>query len=121
MFTLIALAVLTFAALLFLRPVHIPHLRMPTLLIPALALGVALMFLASPVLAQDASDGGTLFKVLELFQHFPAWLVAITSVVTAATAITALTPTKSDDRIINAVLVVLNILAGNVGKNKNAS
>lgn len=49
-----------------------------------------------------------------------AWLVAVTGVITAATAITALTPTKTDNRIINVVLKVLNVLAGNVGKNKNA-
>lgn len=55
-----------------------------------------------------------------LFESFPAWLAAITSVVTAATAITALTPSTSDDKIIDSVLRVLNVLAGNVGKNKNA-
>ncbi len=50
----------------------------------------------------------------------PVWLVAITTVVTAATAITAITPTKTDDKIINGILKVLNFLAGNFGKNKNA-
>lgn len=55
-----------------------------------------------------------------LFESFPAWLAAITSVVTAATAITALTPSTVDDKIINGVLKVLNILAGNFAKNKNA-
>ena len=55
-----------------------------------------------------------------LFESFPAWLAAVTSVVTAATAITALTPSTSDDKIIDSVLRVLNLLAGNVGKNKNA-
>ena len=56
----------------------------------------------------------------EIIEALPSWLVAITAVVTAATAITALTPTKTDDKIINKVLKVLNFLAGNVGKNKNA-
>lgn len=51
---------------------------------------------------------------------FPAWLLAITAVVTAATAITALTPTKSDDKFLAAVLRMLNVLAGNFGKNRNA-
>ena len=51
---------------------------------------------------------------------FPAWLVAITGVVTAATVITALTPTTADDKVVNAILKFLNVLAGNVGKNKNA-
>ena len=54
------------------------------------------------------------------FNSFPAWLVAITGVVTAATAITALTPTKSDDKIVAAILRVLNMLAGNFGRNRNA-
>lgn len=57
--------------------------------------------------------------ILEIFEELPAWLVAITNVVTAATAITALTPTKSDDKIINAILKVLNFLAGNFMKNTN--
>lgn len=48
------------------------------------------------------------------------WIPAITGVVTAATAITALTPTKADNKIINAILKVLNFVAGNVLKNKNA-
>ena len=49
-----------------------------------------------------------------------AWLAAVTTVVTAATAITAITPTKTDDTIVNGILKVLNFLAGNFGKNKNA-
>ena len=56
---------------------------------------------------------------MELFEQFPAWLAAITTDVTAATAITALTPSTSDDELLNKVLRILNILAGNVGKNKN--
>jgi len=51
---------------------------------------------------------------------FIDWLQAITAVVTAATAITALTPTKADNKIINVILKVLNMAAGNIGKNKNA-
>lgn len=59
-------------------------------------------------------------EFVEVFENFPAWLVAITTVVSAATAITALTPTKSDDKVVAAILRILNILAGNVHKNKNA-
>lgn len=58
--------------------------------------------------------------MVEFLEAFPAWITAILTVVTACTAITALTPTKTDDELINIVLKVLNVLAGNVGKNKNA-
>jgi len=43
------------------------------------------------------------------------YLFAITSVVTAASAITALTPTKKDDKIRQYLLSVLNFLALNIG------
>ena len=56
----------------------------------------------------------------DFFAAFPAWLVAITTLVTAATAITTITPTKRDDVVINNILKVLNLLAGNGGMNKNA-
>lgn len=56
----------------------------------------------------------------EFFDAFPVWLQAVMGVVTAATAVTALTPSKADDKALNAVLRFLNILAGNIGKNKNA-
>jgi len=58
--------------------------------------------------------------MIEFFENIPAWIVAITTVVTACTAITAITPTKTDDEVISKLLRVLNFLAGNVGKNKNA-
>ena len=35
-------------------------------------------------------------------------------------AITALTPTRADDRALDVVLRILNVLAGNVGRNRNA-
>lgn len=58
--------------------------------------------------------------MIEFFEAFPAWITAILTVVTACTAITALTPSKTDDKLIQIVLDILNFLAGNVGKNKNA-
>ena len=54
-----------------------------------------------------------------IFEQLPGWLVAITSVVTAATAVTALTPTKADDKVLSTILSVLNVLAGNFHKNRN--
>ena len=59
-------------------------------------------------------------QITAIIEAAPVWLTAITGVVTAATAITALTPSRSDDEIIDTVLRVLNVLAGNVGKNRNA-
>ncbi len=47
------------------------------------------------------------------------WIAAITGLITGATALTILTPNKVDNMILNAVLKVLNVLAGNIGKNKN--
>ena len=54
------------------------------------------------------------------FDALPAWLNALTALVTAATAITALTPTKADDKYVSLALRVLNTIAGNFLKNKNA-
>jgi len=59
-------------------------------------------------------------QILDFFDALPAWLVAVTSVCTAATAVTALTPTRADDRVLDIILRVLNVLAGNVGRNRNA-
>jgi hypothetical protein len=57
--------------------------------------------------------------LLEIWYVFPEWVQALCGLVTAATAITALTPSKSDDKIVDGVLKVLNVIAGNVMKNKN--
>ncbi len=54
------------------------------------------------------------------FDAFPTWLVAITGVVTAANAITAMTPTTVDNKAVAWLLKLLNILSMNIGKNKNA-
>lgn len=66
-------------------------------------------------------------QITLIIEQAPVWLTAMAGVVTAANAITALTPTKIDDRavaglgsIVNALLRVLNVLSGNVLKNKNA-
>ena len=55
-----------------------------------------------------------------IFDALPGWLNALTALVTAATAVTALTPTKVDDEYVSMALRVLNTLAGNFIKNKNA-
>lgn len=50
--------------------------------------------------------------------YFNDILVAITSVVTAASAICALTPNTKDDTIVAKIRGVLDVLALNVGKAK---
>ena len=57
--------------------------------------------------------------IFNLLDAAPAWITAITGLVTAATAITALTPTTADDKVLNTVLRILNLVAGNVGRNRN--
>lgn len=48
----------------------------------------------------------------------PAWLTAIAGVISASSAIAALTPTPADDRVLSRLLGVLNLLALNVGHAK---
>lgn len=86
------------------------------------AIIAVLVAVAFPAMAFAATDGagGIMDTLNTFFDGFPVWLAALTTVVTAATAITALTPTKSDDKVVNAILKVLNALAGNVGKNRNS-
>ena len=61
-----------------------------------------------------------MYDFFAFFDTFPAWLTAITSLISAATAITALTPTQADDKAVALVLKVLNTIAGNIGRNRNA-
>jgi len=84
----------------------------------------AALFVPTLACAQDIVPPERALSLFETFAGLlgalPAWLSAVTLVVTAATAITALTPTKTDDKIIGVILKILNVLAGNFGKNKNA-
>ena len=50
---------------------------------------------------------------------FDAYWPVVTAIVTAFTAITAVTPSKSDNMILDNILRFMNLLAGNVLKNKN--
>ena len=52
--------------------------------------------------------------------EFAAWIDALTKFVAGATAITIITPTKVDNVIVDTVLKVLNVAAGNFGFNKNS-
>ena len=57
-----------------------------------------------------------------------AWIMAngagllqiLSGIIAVAAAITAITPSKSDDRIVQLILDILNKLGLNVGKAKNA-
>lgn len=66
-----------------------------------------------------ADSGNLLDLTITLMEKLPVWVNAITGLVTAATAITALTPSRSDDIFLDKVLKVLNFIAGNFLKNKN--
>jgi hypothetical protein len=55
-----------------------------------------------------------------IISSMPVWLVAITALVTGANAVTAITPTKADDKVVSVILNILNFLSMNFGKNKNA-
>ena len=57
--------------------------------------------------------------MFEFIDKVPNWIFALTTLCVAANAITALTPTKADDKIVGGILKTLNILSLNVGKNRN--
>jgi hypothetical protein len=44
----------------------------------------------------------------------------LTILVTVATVITALTPSRWDNRMLDRVFQFMNLIAGNVGQNRNA-
>jgi len=50
--------------------------------------------------------------------YIPDWLAALLALALAARGITALTPTKTDDKILNAIIKVLSALALNFGNHK---
>lgn len=57
---------------------------------------------------------------MEFFlSHIPDFIQVIGLIVTAASIITAMTPSTSDDAIVNSIQKVLNFLSLNFGKNKN--
>lgn len=60
----------------------------------------------------------TILKLLSdpsFIAQLKEWVLAVTAVVTAASAVTALTPTKKDDAVRSFILGILNFLALNVG------
>lgn len=68
----------------------------------------------------EESAGGFIAMILAFFNGgaVGGWIAAILAVMGSARMITMLTPNKVDDKIVNAIVQVLNFLSGGVGKNK---
>ena len=56
-----------------------------------------------------------LMAFANFFDHLPDWLNAVTGVIAAASAVTALTPTPKDDKLVGRAYRVLQIFALNIG------
>lgn len=52
--------------------------------------------------------------------NFYEYFDIVSAVVTLATAITVVTPTRSDNEVVDFISSLVNFLAGNFGKNRNA-
>jgi len=55
----------------------------------------------------------------ELLDLIPQWLQALTVLVTGANGVTMLTPSTADNRAVNWLMKLLNLLSMNIGKNRN--
>lgn len=83
-------------------------------------MAVLAMLFGSLAFAQEDGSEGILALAVTIFTF-------VATVITSAKSITILTPTQVDDRwlgygmrFINLVLRILNVLAANVGKDRNA-
>ena len=56
---------------------------------------------------------------MTLLMELLGWWPAVTAVVTAASAVAAMTPTKKDDKIVGKLYKVLDFLALNIGRAKD--
>lgn len=56
--------------------------------------------------------------ILQFFSLMPLWLNAVMAAVAAASAITALTPTPKDDKLVRKAYRILEIIALNIGHAK---
>jgi len=57
--------------------------------------------------------------ITNIMANVPDILAAAGTVCVAANAITVLTPTKSDDKVLGWILSIINFLSMNFGKNRN--
>jgi hypothetical protein len=60
------------------------------------------------------------YKDIDMQWFIDNWLVTLTTAVTIAAAITAITPSTKDDKIVSKIKGFLNVIALNVGNAKNA-
>jgi len=61
-----------------------------------------------------------LAKYMGLIDLLPEWVAALTATFMGLKAVTMITPTTHDNTVVNFVLKVLNFLALNILKDKNA-
>ena len=54
-----------------------------------------------------------------IMSNWQAWFAVATSIIGSAAIIATLTPNKSDDRIVQWLLDIVNFVGANVGKAKN--
>jgi hypothetical protein len=54
-----------------------------------------------------------------IITNWQAWIAVATSIVGSAALVATLTPNKSDDRIVQWILDIVNFVGANVGKAKN--
>jgi len=59
-------------------------------------------------------------QIQTLLALLAKWWPAITAIIAACAAVAAITPSRSDDRIIQIIIDIVNKLGLNVGKAKNA-
>lgn len=59
-------------------------------------------------------------QIMSFIEGLPVWVTALTGLVVAAKSITILTPSTSDDVVVDKLLRFLNVIALNIGKDKNA-
>jgi hypothetical protein len=57
--------------------------------------------------------------LLRIFDQIPSWLSMLTSLVTAASAVAAATPTPKDDTILGKIYKFVDVLALNIGHAKD--
>lgn len=55
----------------------------------------------------------------QFLANIPAWIHILTLIVTAAAAITAMTPNPKDDEVVSLIMRILNVVAFNWGGAKN--